>query len=296
MIVPPFRIPAQVNDMPSDDHEFCIRFFGNYNFGWVGRSSVHFYSKNDVAKLLTKDPKQKNAFDEASKWFDKMPKHIANNNNSIMDFEKNKIPSKSQGDILQTPHYVKITTIHVVAPAKQKKSKDEPTQCSCRSDNPCGPSSRCENREMSIECGPTCSMGSNCKNQCFERKAHAAVKVVFMDPRKGFGLIADEFIHAGTLVMEYVGELITEQELQRRKTIKMAEVGAPHVYFMAYTNGLYVDAEKKGNEARFVNHSCNPNCETQKWTVNRVDRIGYFAVKDIEKVKLLHFMFTGFLL
>lgn len=43
-----------------------------------------------------------------------------------------------------------------------------------------------------------------------------------------------------------------------------------------------IDAGPKGNSARFMNHSCSPNCETQKWTVNGDVRIGLFALCDIE--------------
>lgn len=43
-----------------------------------------------------------------------------------------------------------------------------------------------------------------------------------------------------------------------------------------------IDAGPKGNSSRFINHSCSPNCETQKWTVNGDVRIGLFALCDIE--------------
>lgn len=43
-----------------------------------------------------------------------------------------------------------------------------------------------------------------------------------------------------------------------------------------------IDAGPKGNSSRFMNHSCSPNCETQKWTVNGDVRIGLFALCDIE--------------
>ncbi|GIY23184.1 histone-lysine N-methyltransferase NSD3 [Caerostris extrusa] len=36
-----------------------------------------------------------------------------------------------------------------------------------------------------------------------------------------------------------------------------------------------------GNNSRFINHSCNPNCEMQKWEVNGDSRIGIFAIQDI---------------
>uniref|UniRef100_S4REP2 Nuclear receptor binding SET domain protein 2 n=1 Tax=Petromyzon marinus TaxID=7757 RepID=S4REP2_PETMA len=42
-----------------------------------------------------------------------------------------------------------------------------------------------------------------------------------------------------------------------------------------------IDAGPKGNFSRFMNHSCQPNCETQKWTVNGDTRVGLFAVSDI---------------
>ena len=42
-----------------------------------------------------------------------------------------------------------------------------------------------------------------------------------------------------------------------------------------------IDAGPKGNLSRFMNNSCEPNCETQKWTVNGDLRIGLFAAKDI---------------
>ena len=45
--------------------------------------------------------------------------------------------------------------------------------------------------------------------------------------------------------------------------------------------GLVIDASQKSNHARFMNHSCDPNCETQKWTVRGETRIGIFARQDI---------------
>ena len=45
--------------------------------------------------------------------------------------------------------------------------------------------------------------------------------------------------------------------------------------------GFYVDGKHKGNESRFINHSCDPNCELQPWVVKGKVRIGIFAIKDI---------------
>ena len=50
-----------------------------------------------------------------------------------------------------------------------------------------------------------------------------------------------------------------------------------------------LDASRKGNVARFINHSCDPNCETQKWIVDGLPRIGIYARKDIAKGTELSF-------
>lgn len=53
----------------------------------------------------------------------------------------------------------------------------------------------------------------------------------------------------------------------------------PH--FCSVFSRRVIDAAEQGNIARFMNHSCNPNCETQKWTVSGYTRIGLFALKDV---------------
>jgi len=44
-----------------------------------------------------------------------------------------------------------------------------------------------------------------------------------------------------------------------------------------------IDAGRMGNMARFINHSCNPNCDALKWYVGNNMRIGIFAGRDIPK-------------
>jgi len=50
-----------------------------------------------------------------------------------------------------------------------------------------------------------------------------------------------------------------------------------------------IDATRKGNLARFMNHSCNPNCELQKWVVGSRLRMGIFTLRNIEKNEELTF-------
>ena len=42
-----------------------------------------------------------------------------------------------------------------------------------------------------------------------------------------------------------------------------------------------IDATVKGNEARFINHSCSPNCQAEYWAVEGRERVGIFAIKPI---------------
>lgn len=52
-------------------------------------------------------------------------------------------------------------------------------------------------------------------------------------------------------------------------------------YIMELDSGLYVDGKFKGSVSRFINHSCEPNCELQRWNVRGMARIGIFALHDI---------------
>jgi hypothetical protein len=58
--------------------------------------------------------------------------------------------------------------------------------------------------------------------------------------------------------------VITEGERLRRMAAARNR-SAVHFYVMELQKGLYIDAEHMGSNARFMNSSCDPNCETQKW-------------------------------
>ena len=49
------------------------------------------------------------------------------------------------------------------------------------------------------------------------------------------------------------------------------------------THELVIDASLMGSMARFINHSCDPNCITEKWNVGSEIRMGIFAAKNIPK-------------
>lgn len=50
-----------------------------------------------------------------------------------------------------------------------------------------------------------------------------------------------------------------------------------------------IDATRKGCLARFINHSCRPNCVTQKWVIGKTMRIGIFTSRNIKAGEELTF-------
>lgn len=95
--------------------------------------------------------------------------------------------------------------------------------------------------------------------------------------RRGHGLKTTVDIPSGTLIIEYRGEVMTEDScLDRMAEDKNA------VYFLNYDTGEVIDACRKGTEARFINHSCEPNCHIEKWRVNGEFCIGVVASGDIK--------------
>lgn len=88
--------------------------------------------------------------------------------------------------------------------------------------------------------------------------------------------------------MEYVGEVFDTKEFKKRRKEYARELNA-HFYFMALKSDQLIDATRKGNISRFINHSCDPNAETQKWTVNGELRIGFFTKKFIDAGEEINF-------
>uniref|UniRef100_A0A6F9DWB6 [histone H3]-lysine(36) N-trimethyltransferase n=1 Tax=Phallusia mammillata TaxID=59560 RepID=A0A6F9DWB6_9ASCI len=144
---------------------------------------------------------------------------------------------------------------------------------------PCG--ENCLNRLLMIECSSRCPFADQCSNKRFQRFEYEPTEV-FRTSWKGWGLQASQAIGAGNLVMEYCGEVLDQIHFERRSQVYSME-NQQHFYFMALSQDEIIDAMYKGNISRFINHSCDPNCETQKWTVNGRLRVGFFSIRNIDK-------------
>jgi SET domain-containing protein len=91
------------------------------------------------------------------------------------------------------------------------------------------------------------------------------------------GGFATKRIRKGTRIIEYIGERITTEEGDRRYEDNQAE--HPHVLLFKVDKHTVLDGGVGGNEARFINHSCEPNCKT----VIEKKRIYIEAIKTIAK-------------
>jgi hypothetical protein len=165
---------------------------------------------------------------------------------------------------------------------------------SCECKNICD--ENCLNRVLRIECCDTkikatsecgssdkgiCAVGPGCTNRQIGSRKYAKHEV-FKEFQMGYGLRTTEFTPKGALVLEYVGEVIDYPEVHRRMTQQRLLTPLDRdFYIMELDNGIYVDGKFKGSNSRYINHSCDPNCELQRWVVNGGPRIGIFAITDI---------------
>jgi uncharacterized protein len=76
----------------------------------------------------------------------------------------------------------------------------------------------------------------------------------------GMGVFAARRIAAGTRILEYLGERVSHAEADRRYQHK--DPADNHTFLFIVDARTVIDAGVSGNEARFINHACDPNCES----------------------------------
>ncbi|XP_002980990.2 histone-lysine N-methyltransferase ASHH2 [Selaginella moellendorffii] len=176
----------------------------------------------------------------------------------------------------------------------QKTLDDDDTLiCLCKppKDGSPGCGEDCLNRMVNVECSPdTCPCGERCSNQQFGKREYSNVALVRCG-KKGFGLKALENIAKGSFVIEYVGEVLDSRSFELRQK-EYARQRQKHFYFMTLNSSEVIDACRKGNLGRFINHSCEPNCQTEKWCVNGEICIGLFAIRDVAKNEEITFNYN----
>jgi len=91
------------------------------------------------------------------------------------------------------------------------------------------------------------------------KKAQSKKTYIKASPIHGIGLYANEDITANEMICEYNGEVIRKDLADlREKRYQKKGIGC----YMFRCKDVVIDATRKGNAARFINHSCSPNCES----------------------------------
>jgi uncharacterized protein len=76
----------------------------------------------------------------------------------------------------------------------------------------------------------------------------------------GRGVFATRRIEKGERIIEYLGERVSHDEADRRYEVK--DENDSHTFLFIVDSKTVIDAGTEGNDARFFNHSCDPNCES----------------------------------
>ncbi|KAF8425636.1 hypothetical protein EV426DRAFT_663462 [Tirmania nivea] len=163
------------------------------------------------------------------------------------------------------------------------KSDAEPTgKCTCTLETGCD--ENCLNRCVYYECNDeNCNVGTErCQNRQFAAlKARVMKKTKFAEgveviqtKDRGFGLRATRSFEPNQIIVEYCGEIISQEETESR--MKKIYKNNSSYYLMLFDQSMIIDATR-GSVARFVNHSCEPNCRMEKWIVDNKPRMALFA-------------------
>jgi histone-lysine N-methyltransferase SETD1 len=99
-----------------------------------------------------------------------------------------------------------------------------------------------------------------------------------------WGLYAMENIPMNDMIIEYVGEKVRQQIADLREN-RYLKSGIGSSYLFRIDENTVIDATKKGGIARFINHSCMPNCTAKIITVEKSKRIVIYALRDIAQSK-----------
>ncbi len=99
----------------------------------------------------------------------------------------------------------------------------------------------------------------------------------------GNGVFAARKILAGARIIEYQGKRISEKQAEKR--FGLDPENPFHTFFFSLENGKLIDGGDQGNDARWINHSCEPNCEAQE----EKGRVYIHALRDIARGEELNY-------
>jgi len=151
------------------------------------------------------------------------------------------------------------------------------------------------------ECNKKCGCGAACYNRVVQKGRKIKLCIYRTDNGCGWGVKTLENIKRGSFVVEYVGEVITNDEAEERGKKYDAE-GRTYLFDLDYNlgadeNKYTVDAAMYGNVSHFINHCCDPNLAIFNVWIDCLDpdlpRLCMFALRDIMKGEQITFDYKG---
>lgn len=153
-------------------------------------------------------------------------------------------------------------------------------------------------KPMVYECGPLCK----CPPDCYLRVTQRGIKIqleIFKTESRGWGVRSLESIPSGSFICEYAGELLQENEADRLagKDEYLFDIGTDNGSSSFYESSFFtIDAARKGNVGRFINHSCSPNLYAQDVLYHhedmRIPHVMLFAKDNIPPLKELTYYYN----
>lgn len=140
---------------------------------------------------------------------------------------------------------------------------------------------------MLFECSRACLCWNNCRNRVVQKGMTCHLQL-FRTESKGWGVRTLQDIPRGTFVCEYVGEMVSDSEADKRED-------DAYLFDLENRDGetYCLDARRYGNVSRFVNHLCEPNLVTVRVFVDHQDlrfpRMTFFSSRDISRNEELGF-------
>ncbi|KAF9676192.1 hypothetical protein SADUNF_Sadunf09G0112700 [Salix dunnii] len=158
-------------------------------------------------------------------------------------------------------------------------------------------------RKFIKECWSKCGCSKKCGNRVVQRGIQVALQIYAAPEGKGWGVRSANALKKGTFICEYVGEIVTNQELYERN-IERAAKKERHTYpvlldadwgserILEDEEALCLDATEFGNIGRFINHRCHDsNLIEIPVEVETPDhhyyRLAFFTTRDTEPMEEL---------